>query len=207
VRASDATFRPLLPVDNRRCGLDPPLTVARIIARRETPVSPWVRVVENTVELAPNTPPEAFHCLAQADYVTVVARTRSGLIPIVSQFRPAVGCITWELPGGLLEAGEAPEVCCRRELREEVGVEALQVTSLGRWFPDTGRLENRGHVFAVEGSDPDPEFVPEPGTSVEYLSPSELRARIRDGSFAHLAHIGALALAALDGFDHRLLAP
>jgi ADP-ribose pyrophosphatase YjhB (NUDIX family) len=170
-------------------------------------MSPWVRVVENTVELAPDTPPEAFHCIAQADYVTVVARTRSGLIPIVSQFRPAVGCITWELPGGLLEAGEAPEVCCRRELREEVGVEALQVTSLGRWFPDTGRLENRGHVFAVEGSDPDPEFVPEPGTSVEYLSPSELRARIRDGSFAHLAHIGALALAALDGFDDRLLAP
>src|SRR5262249_11451881 len=123
-------------VDNRRCGPDPPRAVARIIARSETPVSPWVRVVENTVELAPNTPPEAFHSLAQADYVTVVARTRSGLIPIVSQFRPAVGCITWELPGGLIEAGEAPEVCCRRELREEVGVDALQVTPLGHWFPD-----------------------------------------------------------------------
>jgi hypothetical protein len=43
--------------------------------------------------------------------------------------------------------------------------------------------------------------------TVQYASPSELRARIRDGSFAHLAHIGALALAALDGFDRRLLAP
>lgn len=170
-------------------------------------MSPWVRVVENTVEFAPNTPPETFHSLAQADCVAVVARTRSGLIPIVSQFRPAVGCITWELPGGLLEAGEGPEVCCRRELREEVGVDALHVRSLGHWFPDTGRLENHLHVFAVEGSDPDPAFVPEPGMSVQYLSPSELRARIRDGRFAHLLHIGALALAVLDGFDDRFFTP
>src|SRR4051812_33494120 len=95
---------PLL--DNPGSGLDPPRTMARIIGRRETAVSPWVRLVENTVELAPDAPPEAFHCIAQADYVTVVARTRSGLIPIVAQFRPAVRCITWELPGGLLEAGE-----------------------------------------------------------------------------------------------------
>jgi hypothetical protein len=49
--------------------------------------------------------------------------------------------------------------------------------------------------------------VAEPGTTVQYITPSELRARIRDGSFAHLAHIGALALAALGGFDGRLFTP
>jgi ADP-ribose pyrophosphatase len=173
----------------------------RIIGRSETPLSRWVRVVETTVELDPNAPAEKFHSLAQADYVNVVARTASGRIPIVSQFRPAVGCVTWELPGGLLEPGESPEACCRRELQEEAGVRITRVIALGSLCPDTGRLENRAHVFAAETTDPDPSFVPEPGMSVAFVSPDELRARILDGSFVSLLHVGALALAALHGFE------
>ena len=165
-----------------------------------------MRLVENTVEIAPNVPPQKFHSFAQADYVSIVARTTSGLIPIVSQFRPAVGCVAWELPGGLLDPGEDPEVCCRRELYEETGVHATSVRSLGGWFPDTGRLENRAHIFAVEATDPDPAFVPEPGMTVAFVSPSELREGMLDGNFAHLLHVGALALAALYGFDRRLFA-
>lgn len=175
--------------------------MARIISRSETSVSPWVRVVEHTVEIDAQRPAEAFHSLAQADYVSVLARRASGHIPIVSQFRPAIGDVTWELPGGLLDAGESPEACCRRELREETGAIAARVISLGSFFPDTGRLENLAWLFAAEISDVDSEFVGEPGVEVAWVTPAELRAQILSGRFRHLLHIGALAAAKLHGFD------
>jgi ADP-ribose pyrophosphatase len=181
--------------------------LARIVARSESRISPWLRLVENTVEFSPGALPERYHCLAQADYVTIVARTASGRIPIVSQFRPAVGVVTWELPAGLLDPGESADDCCRRELLEEVGLVAGRVEKVGVYYPDTGRLENRLHVYAVEASDPDPAFVPEPGMTVAFLAASELRARILDGSFIHQLHVGALASAELHGFALGLFAP
>jgi ADP-ribose pyrophosphatase len=180
--------------------------LARIVARTESRISPWLRLVENTVEFSPGAPAERYHCLAQADYVTIVARTPSGLIPIVSQFRPAVGAVTWELPAGLLDPGERAEECCRRELLEEVGLVAGRVQPIGVYYPDTGRLENRLHVYAVEASEPDPAFVPEPGMTVAFLSPAELRGRILAGSFIHQLHVGALASAELHGFPLGLFA-
>jgi ADP-ribose pyrophosphatase len=178
----------------------PSLALSRIVSRTETVLSPWVRLVANTVETTPGAPGQIYHSFAQADYMAVLARTPSGHIPIVRQFRAAVGCETWELPAGLVESGESAESCCRRELREETGVVAEEVHALGAFFTDTGRLENRIHVFAVEASEPDRAFVQEPGLSVAFVSPAELRDRILEGTFTHQLHLGVLAIASLKGF-------
>src|SRR5205085_4423199 len=97
-------------------------TGAKILSRKETPVSPWVKLVSKEVEFAPGQRAEVYHSLSQADYIAVLAQTPGGLIPIVRQYRPAVAAYTWELPAGLLEAGETPEDACRREVREETGL-------------------------------------------------------------------------------------
>ena len=171
----------------------------RILARHQVRVSSWVELVSKEVEWAPGQQPETYHCFSQPDYVAILARTRSGLIPIVRQYRPAVEAYTWELPAGLVEKGEDPEVACRRELKEETGLEAESVTYLGGYYADTGRLANRLHAFFVQASDPPTDFMPELHLSVEFVTLERLETYIRSGKFQHQLHLGLLALAPLRG--------
>jgi 8-oxo-dGTP pyrophosphatase MutT (NUDIX family) len=48
-----------------------------------------------------------------------------------------------------VDPGETPEQAARRELREETGLEALELTYLGNLHPDTGRVQVEAHAFYV----------------------------------------------------------
>jgi 8-oxo-dGTP pyrophosphatase MutT (NUDIX family) len=172
----------------------------RILSRTETTISPWVRLVEKEVEFSSARKAEIYHALGQADYTAILAVTAAGRIAVVRQYRPAVEEFTYELPAGIVEPGEHPEETCRRELKEETGLTALSIKTIGTFLSDTGRLENRIHVFFVETSEPDPHFIPEDGLSVEYVDRAELRDRIQRGQFKHQLHLGVFTVAAIHGY-------
>jgi ADP-ribose pyrophosphatase len=176
---------------------------SRIVRRSETKLSEWVTLVSKDVEHQGETGWHTYHSVLQADYVSVLALTPNGLTPVVRQFRPAVEEYTLELPGGLLESGEDPNECCRRELFEETGLQAREIISMGSYFPDPGRLGNRLHAFFVRASDEDPEFRPEPGISIDYFSPRNLRAEVIAGRFIHQLHIAMLGVAEWKGLYPR----
>ncbi len=70
-----------------------------------------------------------------------------GRVVLIRQFRPAVGGMIWELPAGRLDAGEAPEDCVRRELREETGYEAGRVEKLGEMLTAVGFCDEVIHLY------------------------------------------------------------
>lgn len=70
---------------------------------------------------------------------------------LIRQYRYAGGGMVWEIPAGVLEPGEAPEVCARRELREETGAEADRIEHLTTIFTTPGFTDEQIHIFLATG--------------------------------------------------------
>jgi 8-oxo-dGTP pyrophosphatase MutT (NUDIX family) len=169
----------------------------KITARRSTKISRWVDLIEREVEFVPGAAPELYHAVGQGDYIAIVARTPDGRVPIVRQYRPALEQFTWELPAGMVDEGEDAAACCRRELKEETGLEAARVHPLGTYSPCTARLSNRVHSFFVQTGPVAAAQAAEPGIEVRLVSPAELGGLIRSGEFILQLHLGALLLAGM----------
>jgi ADP-ribose pyrophosphatase len=157
-------------------------------------LSPWVTLIEREVILSEGKPPELFHVVQSSDYVTILAFTPDGKIPLIKQFRPAVECFTWEFPAGGIEPDETPEEACVRELKEETGLDVISMKSLGSLYHDTARSTNRAYSFVVQASAPPADFVPEVGLTVTYIDRSELTEKIRNGELQLNANLALLAL-------------
>jgi ADP-ribose pyrophosphatase len=84
----------------------------------------------------------------------VVAVAADGQVLLVRQRRPAVGASVLELPAGLVDAGETPIECARRELAEETGYHAARLEPLVEFYTSPGFCTERIHVFV--GSDLEP---------------------------------------------------
>ena len=171
----------------------------RIIARRETVLSPWVTIVEKEVCFREGDPPQVYHSLTQAPYVAVVAITRDRRLPLVRQYRPAVEAFTWEFPAGTVDAGEAPADAARRELLEEVGLVAEELHELGTFDPDTGRLSLVSTGYVAICGDTTVARSPEPDLELQYVTVPELFEMLRSGEFRHQLHVALIASALVRG--------
>src|SRR5262249_10368973 len=139
------------------------LAFPRIASSQSTRLSPWVSIVENRVVTAPGDDGAVYHSIDTMDYVSVLAVTADGRIPIVRQFRPAARRFTLEFPGGMRDGDEAPEACAIRELAEEVGFAVTRVRPLAAMIPESGRLGNRMWTYFAPDAEPVPGWRPEAG--------------------------------------------
>ena len=107
-----------------------------IASSQKTVLSPWATLVENRVVTAAHDDGAVYHAIATADYVSILAVTADGRIPLVRQFRPALDRFTLEFPGGMRDGDEAPDACAIRELAEETGLQVPHAEPLAQFHPD-----------------------------------------------------------------------
>jgi ADP-ribose pyrophosphatase len=70
---------------------------------------------------------------------------------LIRQYRYAADGFVYEIPAGRLDAGETPEVCARRELKEEVGCTAERVEPLFTMYTTPGFTDEKIHLFMAVG--------------------------------------------------------
>jgi 8-oxo-dGTP diphosphatase len=86
--------------------------------------------------------------------VVAAAIFRNGRLLLAQRTRPPELAGMWELPGGKVEPGETPAQSLRRELREELGVEANAGERIGVDVPLSGNMVLRAYLAWLDSGEP-----------------------------------------------------
>lgn len=132
--------------------------------------------------------------LESTEWVNIVAVTPSGELVIVYQYRSGVDNITAEIPGGMVDEGEASLAAAKRELEEETGYTTQEWRYLGAVQPNPAIHNNLCHHWLASNVVKTADTALDDGEDiqVECLTMEEMRAEMACGRFSH-----ALALSAL----------
>jgi ADP-ribose pyrophosphatase len=128
--------------------------------------------------------------------VTLVPVDDQNRVWFVRQYRHPAGEVLLELPAGMVELGEAPLDCARREIREEIGMAAGRIELIGEFYLAPGYSTEFMHVFLATDLHPDPL----PGDADEFISvepiPLEVVLRtIESGKIRDAKTLASLMLA------------
>ena len=168
----------------------------RRTSSREVYRNNWIRVREDTVELADGST-GLYGVVEKADFALVMPWENGGFW-LVEQYRYPLGRRSWEFPQGTWGTGRngSAEDLARAELAEETGHRAASLAHLGRLDLASGLMTQRFDVWLatelVQGatdrevteSDMEAAFVPE----------GDLRQMIRDGRITDSPSLAAFSL-------------
>jgi 8-oxo-dGTP pyrophosphatase MutT (NUDIX family) len=172
----------------------------RTTSSREVYRNNWIRVREDTVELADGST-GLYGVVEKADFALVLPREDGGFW-LVEQYRYPLGRRSWEFPQGTWGVGKdgSAEDLARTELAEETGHRAADLRHLGRLDLASGLMTQRFDVWVATGLTPGPtdREPTESDMEVAFVPEDDLRQMIRDGRITDGPTVAAYGLLLLE---------
>jgi 8-oxo-dGTP pyrophosphatase MutT (NUDIX family) len=94
--------------------------------------------------------PGNFYVFTCPDWVNVIAQTSAYELVMIRQFRIGSDCVEWEIPGGLIDPGDADPIAAgARELSEETGYAGGAGRIIGSVNPNPALQTNLCHTVLI----------------------------------------------------------
>ncbi len=133
-----------------------------------------------------------------ADWCNIVPVTAAGEVVMVRQHRYGTDEETLEIPGGMIDPGDAsPMAAAQRELIEETGYQARDLVQTGVIAPNPAMQSNRTFSFLARGVEKvrAPELDAGEEIDVVLVPLAEIPGRIARGEISHALVVVAFAYA------------
>lgn len=156
--------------------------------------------VRSDTRISPRTGKEHdFYVIESVDWCNVIAITKDDELVMVQQYRQGTNLIELELPGGMVDSGEAPAETAPRELREETGYTGNEPEYLGFVYANPAIMNNKVHTFVIRNAnlEHDTEFDDGEDLAIQLTPIKDIQKLICDGTISH-----SLMVAALSKFDY-----
>jgi 8-oxo-dGDP phosphatase len=168
----------------------------RTTSSREVYRNDWIRVREDTVELADGS--TGLYGVVEKDDFALVLPWQDGGFWLVEQYRYPLGRRSWEFPQGTWGAGKGgtAEDLAREELAKETGLRAAGLTHLGLLDLASGLMTQRFDVWVATDltpGAPDRELT-ESDMQMAFVPDAELRRMIREGRITDGPSVAAYGL-------------
>lgn len=166
------------------------------ILKREQILEGHAFNIQKVLLRLPNGKERNYDLVDHANAVTILPLDEEGMVHFVRQYRVGAEKELLELPAGVIDPGEDPVTAAHRELREEIGMDAENMISMGGFYMAAGYSTEYMHVFLATALSKAPlqqdedEFL-----SIEKFNFSEALPMLQEGLIEDGKTISAFQLA------------
>lgn len=155
---------------------------------------PWATLRIDNLEMPNGNIKEEYYVLEYPTWVNMVGITEDQEILFVRQYRHGANEIMVELPAGVVEPGEDPELAARRELLEETGYAFDNIEYICELFANPATSGNLTYTYLLQGGKKVQEQELDASEDIEVvlMSIDEAKQFLFDNKIGQALHSSAL---------------